>query len=274
MTTFRRVGIPFLVILLVAGAGSRAQTTSAPESFSFKGNPLGMTLADFKLANASTPCFTKEDVAAPMLHQIAVAQARSKAGTAKFNVTVLQSQFQYVRGKDAKAAATAALRRAMQDSDDAEVAVEALEDQTPKTVPWTLHSVMPASDGINCSSGDDNQEALQVGSFKVSGVVYQFSNGRLYKITILFPSGLVLPVKGAFTTKYGESAVQAADDFQNNFGARWTGANFAWINGTQSILLHEGANNGPGGKYDAGSGSVTYKDRSLEPIPDKVATNF
>jgi hypothetical protein len=69
-----------LLILLVAAAGVRAQTstslaaaTGTPEGFSFKGTPLGMTLEQFKIANLTTPCFTFDDVAAPVKYKHDVA---------------------------------------------------------------------------------------------------------------------------------------------------------------------------------------------------------
>jgi hypothetical protein len=139
------------------------------------------------------------------------------------------------------AAARDALHTAIRNLEHAEGVAYA-----PKRIPWTVNFVNQTANEINCSSGDDDQDSLKVGSFKVSGVVYRFVDSKLYKVTILFPSGLVAPVREAITAKYGGSTALAAEEYQNGFGASWKGANFAWTNGSQSILLHEGANNDPG----------------------------
>jgi hypothetical protein len=268
-----------LAILLVAAIATAQTTTTGSlaagtERFTFKGTPLGMTLERFKVANSTTPCFTKNDVDAPLQYQTALAQARLKEATDQNNVLVLQSQFPYIKGKAAKVAASNAIRRAIQDAQNASAAVQSLQLHVPKSVPRTVHFVKLTADEIACSSGDANQDALIVGSFHVSGVVYTFLDSKLFKVTILFPSGLVTPLREAFTTKYGPSTVLANDEYQNGFGARWSGANFAWTNGTQAILLHQGASNGPGQEHDARSGSLTYEDHSLEQVPVKAATNF
>jgi hypothetical protein len=254
-----------LAILLVAAADATPQTSTSlaatsntPEGFSFKGNPLGMTLEQFKIANPTTPCFTFDDVAEPVKSQHNLEEAMLQEGIAQLHVKESQSA-------TARDALHAAVRRA-------ELAEGAVYVQ--KTVPWTVNFVNPTANEINCSSGDDDQDSLKVGSFKVSGVVYRFIEGRLYKVTILFPSGLIAPVRRAFTTKYGAFTILATDEYQNGLGACWSGANFAWTNGPQSIRLHEGSNNGPGQEFEAGSGSVTYEDRSLEPVPGKTPTNF
>jgi hypothetical protein len=149
--------IPTLAILLVLAASARAQTTSPgrlaadTESFSFKGNPLGMTLDQFNVANSTTPCFTKDDVGAPLKYQTALAEARLKEATDQGNVLVLQSQFPYVKGKSAKAAASDAIRTAIQDAQNASAAVQSLELHVPKSVPWTARFVKPTADETACS---------------------------------------------------------------------------------------------------------------------------
>jgi hypothetical protein len=272
MTTFKRISITALAILVLE-AGAMTETTK-PEGFSFKGNPLGMTLLEFKVANPRQPCFTQRDVSARKQYETAVAEARSKAEAAEANVTVLQTNFSYVRGKDAKAAALDAIRTAITDAQAAGLASGTLQGQAPPRVPEAIDFGYPASNETKCSSGDNSLGALEIGSSKVSSVVYQFLNDKLYKVAILFPSVLAGSIKEAFTTKYGEPAALPPDAYQNGFGASWKGTNFAWTNGPQSILLHEGANNGPGQDYSATSGQVTYEDRSLEPAPAKAATNF
>jgi hypothetical protein len=64
MNTIKRITCISAMVLLVASTAT-AQIASASEGFSFKGNPLGMTLGQFKTNNPTTPCFTNKMFCAP-----------------------------------------------------------------------------------------------------------------------------------------------------------------------------------------------------------------
>jgi hypothetical protein len=270
--------------LIFTVAGAAAQTPSAPDGFSFKGNPLGMTLDQFKTNNPKSQCFTKEQIDAAVKNLGALAMASMKPAMAQAQLDVLQSELYAVQGKQAKLAAKGAINTAFLEVKKAQADLLAAQ-QTPQVFPWSVGLGIQGPDAVACSSsssapfahsagGDADPGGLKIGSVVAEAVVYQFLGGKLYKVSILFPSGLVDHMKEALMTKYGEPTAIAADDYQNGFGARWKGANFAWTSGTQVVLLHEGSGNGPGQEYSTTSGQLTYGDRSLEPIPAKVPTNF
>jgi hypothetical protein len=285
MTTLKHSGITSLAIALVMAAGAAAQTTTGPEGFSFKGNPLGMTLAEFKVANPTAPCFTKQDIDAFGKYEGDLAMAGMKASMAQAKVDVLQSQLYAVKGKEAKAAAKDAINAAILDVKKAQDDLAYMQQHAPQKFPWAVGIDVQASDAIACSSassafyarpaeGDANPDGLKVGSAMASAVVYQFLKGRLYRLSVLFPAPVLNSIKDAFTTKYGEPTALAPDAYQNGFGASWKGANFAWISGHQEILLHEGPGNGPGQDSRNEFSDVTYDDHLLEPVAVKAATNF
>jgi hypothetical protein len=278
-----------LAILLVAAAGATAQTTTSlaatsntPEGFSFKGNPLGMTLEQFQLASPTTPCFTKGQIDAVGKYLGDDARARIKPSMAQANVDVLQSELYAVRGKQDKAAAQDAINAAILEVKKSQDDLAALEQHAPRNFPWAVGLGVQGPNTVACSSAssipfdrspknDANPDGLMIGSATAAAVVYQFLDGRLYRVTILFPAHLLSAFKDSFTAKYGESTVESPDDYQNGFGANWRGANFAWTHGSQRILLHEGQGNGPA--QDTFS-TVMYIDHDLDPAPAKPVTNF
>jgi hypothetical protein len=272
------------LVLFVAVAA--AQTTSTAEGYSFKGNPLGMNLEQFKAANPTTPCFTSSEATAAMDYQLALSTSRNTADKKRLAIFPLQLNVSMAKGKDAKVAAKAALDTGTLDAKKAQDAFVALQSQgAPKDAPWTVVIAHKAGE-ITCSSsasmavshfsglGDASPDVLKIGAATASGVVYQFLNGQLYKIVILSSVAMVKDLKDAFAAKYGEPTTAAPDDYQNGYGARWTGANFVWTHGSQGIILHEGSANGPAQERTNYDSSVTYEDHSLEPVPVKAATNF
>jgi hypothetical protein len=244
-----------------------------------------MTLEQFKAANPTAPCFTKQEIEAYGKYQGDLAIAGMKPSMAQAQVDVLQSELYAVKGKEAKAAAKDAINAAIVEVQKAKDALTYMQQHAPQKFPWAVGIGIQAPEALACSSassepfarsakGDANPDGLSIGSTTATAVVYQFLSGKLYRVSILFPAAILKDIKEAFTTKYGEPASIASDDFQNGFGARWKGANFAWTSGSQAILLHEGPGNGPAQDSADTFSSVTYIDHALEPVPAKAATNF
>jgi hypothetical protein len=279
----------FVAALVVFGsvsAGVPAQTTSTPEGFSFKGNPLGMTLEQFKVSNPTIPCFTYSQSEEPPDYQQALFADEGIADGTLRNLIGLKINVRKAKGREAKAAAIIAYKAGVYGAKKAQTDLKALQDQgpLPDNVPWMV-VISRKTNEISCSSsasmvvsqlsslGDANPNGLTIGSTSANGVAYQFLGGKLYKVNIMCWSEVFTNLKEAFATKYGQPNATSTEDFQNAYGARWDGATFAWTKGSQAIALREGSGNGPA-QDSKNSSSVTYEDYSLEPVAVKVLTNF
>jgi hypothetical protein len=278
-----RISVAVLATIMIAASTATAQTIAATQGFSFKGNPLGMTLEQFKASNPETPCFTSSQVDAPMGYQPALVAAQNIADGARINLIGLKINVHRAKGKDAKKDAMLAYDVGVYNAQKAQAAFIALRDQgPPPDAPWMVLIAHKAGE-ITCSScasmvvsqfssyGDTNPNVLKIGSTSVNGVAYLFLNARLYKVVIMGNPEVFTNLKDAFTSRFGEPAATSSDEYQNAFGARWQGANLAWTKGSQAITLHEGSGNGPA---QTSMLSVTYEDQSLEPVPAKVTTDF
>jgi hypothetical protein len=278
--------LKFVTALIVFGgvAASASAQTAGTEGFSFKGNSLGMTLEQFEIINPTTPCFTySQSVEPPNYQQDLLADQGIADGTLR-NLIGLKINVHKAKGRDAKTAAITAYNAGVFDARKAQTDLKALQDRgpLPYNVPWMVVSHRDANE-ITCSSsasmvvsqfssyGDANPDGLTIGSTSANGVAYQFLNGKLYKVTISCWSRVFAKLEEAFETKYGQPTATSTENFQNAYGARWNGANFAWTKGSQVITLHEGSGNGPA--QDENS-SVTYEDHSLEPVVVKAMASF
>lgn len=97
---------------------------------------------------------------------------------------------------------------------------------------------------IRC--GDDRKIRTPVGVTLVSDLTYEFNQGKLVIISFDFPSETYLALREAFKSKYGAPDSLSKADYQNGFGARWSGEVALWTRGDTSLGLSEGAGNGPG----------------------------
>jgi hypothetical protein len=72
-------------------------------------------------------------------------------------------------------------------------------------------------------------------------LLFDFVDGKLYKIQASFRQEVFDKMRTAFTEKYGEPNVGETKTYQNAFGAGFTGQSLLWNNGVSSILLLERA---------------------------------
>jgi hypothetical protein len=123
----------------------------------------------------------------------------------------------------------------------------------------------------NPAPGETNPEARTVAGFLLPGIGYYFYNDKLYKINMHFAARNYAVMGAAFRDKYGSEPDRIESQYQNGFGAHWVGESLFWKRGTQTILLYEGSQNGPGqDKYnDIGSSTATFSDSALAPPPVK-----
>ncbi len=77
-------------------------------------------------------------------------------------------------------------------------------------------------------------------------VRYRFYRGYLFQIESQFGSSGYPQVKAAFIEKYGPLSEMRSMDYQNGFGASWTGEVSIWRQRNQTIVVTEGPDNGPG----------------------------
>jgi len=110
-------------------------------------------------------------------------------------------------------------------------------------------------------------QARLVAGDPVGSVLYHFFNGKLYEIDLHFAAIRYRVIKAAFQDKYGPPSEQSESQFQNGFGASWTGEDLFWKLGTQSLFLYEGPKNGPGqDQFDEiASSAATFADSALAP---------
>jgi hypothetical protein len=110
-------------------------------------------------------------------------------------------------------------------------------------------------------------EARTVAGFLLPGIGYYFYNDKLYKIEMHFAARNYAVIGAAFKDKYGSEPDRIESQYHNGFGAQWVGESLFWKRGTQTVLLYEGSQNGPGqDQYsDIGSSTATFSDRALAP---------
>jgi hypothetical protein len=69
--------------------------------------------------------------------------------------------------------------------------------------------------------------------------IYHFVDGKLYKVTVLFPHGGFAAVSAAFLSKYGEPDARTSETLQNRLGAQFQSDNLVWGDGISSLTLTE-----------------------------------
>jgi len=134
-------------------------------------------------------------------------------------------------------------------------------------------TVQPGEVLCNPAPGEINIDARMVAGSAVTSILYHFYNGKLYEIALVFPAVRYGVTKSAFLDKYGPPSRQTTSEFQNGFGARWTGEDLFWLQGTQTVSLEEGGNNGPGQDHFASIGSsAVIMDTALMPRSSSTKT--
>jgi hypothetical protein len=68
---------------------------------------------------------------------------------------------------------------------------------------------------------------------------YSFVDGRLYEIYYAFPQSRFAQIQEAMVTTYGKPKSVDVKEYQNGFGAKFTGKVCIWDNGTSNIVLME-----------------------------------
>jgi hypothetical protein len=127
--------------------------------------------------------------------------------------------------------------------------------------------LQPGEVFCDVSPGVANPEGKDIAGEKVARVDYRFMNGRLYRISMPFASVHYAGIRGAFIQRYGSPTRSSDESFQNAYGARWTGEILVWSQGSQSIVLREGSQDGPAqNRFEAlGSSTASFEDTSLAP---------
>jgi hypothetical protein len=69
--------------------------------------------------------------------------------------------------------------------------------------------------------------------------MYWFIDDRLYQIVYVVPHSGVDKILDAMMTTYGKPKTVTTEEYQNGFGAKYTGVNCVWDNGVSRILLVE-----------------------------------
>jgi hypothetical protein len=105
---------------------------------------------------------------------------------------------------------------------------------------------------------------------------YRFYKGLLYEVEALFNSSGYDKVKNSFIARYGQAGATSRQDFKNAAGAQWKGEVLTWRQGSQTIVLTEGPDNGPGGsdaKFRTNASAV-IKDEDRAPRAKAPKVDF
>lgn len=117
-------------------------------------------------------------------------------------------------------------------------------------------------------------DELNIVGLHVQSILYRFRHSLLYQVDITFDSWLYPAISKAFIEKYGTPEKQGTENYQNVFGARWTGNNLSWRNDRQQwIAIVEGPGNGPG-QDSANGGMAIIEDGSLAPPTKSPPLDF
>lgn len=137
--------------------------------------------------------------------------------------------------------------------------------------PSLAGALSPGEVFCNPDPAETNPEARTVAGLLLPGIDYYFYNDKLYKIAMHFAARNYAVIGASFRDKYGPEPYRMESQYQNGFGAHWVGESLFWKRGTQTVLLYEGSQNGPGqDQYaDIGSSTATFSDSALAPPPVK-----
>lgn len=113
-----------------------------------------------------------------------------------------------------------------------------------------------------------------VAGIPMQSIMYRFREARLFRIEILFYCAAYQTLAAAFEEKYGKPSDDTAENYQNRFGARWAGRKKEWKNGSESIVIAEGAGNGPGRDPYTDGGMAILEDSSFLPKPQPRPQDF
>jgi hypothetical protein len=72
-------------------------------------------------------------------------------------------------------------------------------------------------------------------------LLFKFNGGKLSGILFVYESSGFANVSSGFAEKYGAGTEVSAVEYQNIFGAKWSGNVLRWKQGTQQIVLTEGS---------------------------------
>jgi hypothetical protein len=86
---------------------------------------------------------------------------------------------------------------------------------------------------------EENQHTPSLAGFKVQTHWYGFIDDRLYVINYLFPQTGFGKVQEAMARTYGKPSGVVTKEYQNAFGAKYTGVICVWDNGVSQIMLTE-----------------------------------
>lgn len=128
-----------------------------------------------------------------------------------------------------------------------------------------------ASDEVVCPD-----ESPEFAGLDYANLRYRFYKGKLYEVEAFFNSSGYEKVKNSFVAKYGPVSTTSKQDFHNDQGAHWQGEASTWRNGSQSIVLTEGPDNGPGhdtAKFRTNAGAV-IRDDDLAPKAKAPKVDF
>jgi hypothetical protein len=114
-----------------------------------------------------------------------------------------------------------------------------------------------------------NPEMYTVAGEKAFHIELHLTSGKLWKIELVFDSRSFETINKAFSAKFGEPSSTTTEEFQNGFGAKFTGQLKTWHRGPQSILLREGGH----APDQPGNGQILIFDdvaaKKLE-VPPKI----
>lgn len=144
--------------------------------------------------------------------------------------------------------------------------------------PFGLTDLVPLVDGdIVCTVVIPGRyEQTLVGKTLVSSLTYEFRAEKLSSISFQYPSVSYQAVLEAFREKYGTPDIDSHEQYQNAFGAVWSGGVEMWTKGRAFISVTEGKGNGPGQDgFDSGhDGVTTIVDMQAEVPTKHQPSNF
>jgi hypothetical protein len=202
--------------------------------FSFKGNTLGMTLEQFR----SNPT----NVASIWINTGNPAKRLDKKKSQQVNTPLCSDQ--YAEIEDFPAAASGEII----------------------CLTGTPGPYIAGNKFSTTKQGGVNAQSIIVAGHDPEHVWYRFYGGHLYAIEI----GKFAPLDfgdllQAFEQKFGKPNQTTKEDYQNGFGAHWSGEVLIWQKGPQVISLKEGPGNGPGQDHFSriDGPEITFLDLSI-----------
>jgi hypothetical protein len=201
----------------LANANGVATDSSVPTNtaFSFKGNKLGMTLEQFR----SNPA----NVASIWINTGDPKKRLDKKKSQQVNTPLCSNQYAQI--------------------EDFPVVASGEIICITGTPP---HDVVERNFQIT-KQGGINTQSLTVAGHDPEHVWYRFYREHLYAIEIgKFSPFEFADLLQAFEQKLGQPNRTSNEEYQNGFGAHWSGEVVIWQKGTQIVSLKEGPGMGPG----------------------------